>query len=61
MNQILTLKVCKDKRGSQCFAFASGKCKCLSDTSSTPCPFYKTKAQVLDQDPKYFQRGERAV
>lgn len=49
---------CRDPRGKlDCFAAQSGgRCRCLGDTSKTPCPFYKTVEQVLEEDPDYFNR-----
>ena len=50
----MSLSTCKDPRGkNDCFAiltvgkkqFAVQKCKCLSDTSKVPCPFYKSQEQ----------------
>lgn len=45
------LPVCKDHRGSRCFAMrrcVNGKalCICLNDTATIPCPFFKTKEEA---------------
>lgn len=51
---------CKDARGrGSCFAChrdinGNFNCGCLSDTKEVPCPFYKTKEQVLKEDPNYY-------
>lgn len=52
-----TLKPCHDKRNSEtpCFANRNGKCICLKDTKLNPCPFYKTIARVIEEDPMYYE------
>lgn len=53
---------CYDLRGKGCFMHRDVKragksctvCICLSDTTQTPCPFFKTREQVLEEDPNYF-------
>lgn len=48
---------CADPRGITCFACDRwGRCICLSDSRQVPCPFFKTKAQVLESDPHYYDK-----
>lgn len=58
----MRLERCFDDRGNECFMCykEDGKkfCKCLSDTSTIPCPFMKTKEQVLKEDPLYYQHAK---
>lgn len=58
MNYTVKLQRCRYRDGERCFAYANGSCKCLSDTRTVPCPFFKTKEQVIKEDPEYFTRGK---
>ena len=60
MEKIVSLKKCKDQKAiGVCFACTSnGYCKALKDTRTIPCPFFKTRDQVMAEDPNYFKRGE---
>lgn len=45
---------CKDCK-QDCFAYLSGKCRVLNNTdfNGKQCPFYKTKAQWLEELKKW--------
>lgn len=55
-----TISHCCDPKGTECFAYMKGRCKCLTDTNfknTNHCPFFKTREQILKEDPDYFTRG----
>lgn len=41
-----------------CFAYREGRCTCLADTRGYKCPFYKTRKQVLEENPWYYSDYE---
>lgn len=54
---------CRDSR-ADCFARDSrGYCKCLCDTCfpNNVCAFYKTRSQVINEDPYYFGYTRKGV
>ena len=59
MKQLTNLKKCKDVLGVvSCFGCTpNGYCKVLKNTNQVPCPFYKDRKKVLDEDPNYHYRG----
>ena len=58
MNYGVKIPRCRYKEGGKCFAYTNGLCKCLSDTRTVPCPFFKTKEQVMKEDPEFFRKGK---
>ena len=47
------LQVCKDPRANRCFGMCrcingNALCKCLDDTTTLPCPFFKEKEKKED-------------
>ena len=57
MNNGVKIPKCRNEEGWKCFAYFNGCCKCLSDTRKIPCPFFKTKEQVMKEDPNFFKKG----
>lgn len=51
---------CHDQRGPICFACDRwGRCVCLGNTTQVPCPFFKTRSRVMEEDPHYYDREVR--